>query len=346
MYFVSLHCRNKNNKEMEERWKDIKDYEGIYQVSTQGRIRALTRCYTDSLGRTVSRRGKMLNVRISSQTGYPSVNLSKDGVAKTNSVHRLVAEAFIPNPDRLPCVNHKDESRDNNIVENLEWCTYQYNNTYGTAVDKKVASLVKFHEEHSDDTKAVVQYTTKGERVREFQSLKHAEEEFGLYKNSCITACCFHNTKTAYGFVWRFKGEPFSLEEHKPKRHQKYVIKRDSSGNEVARYESVSDAARENGFNRHVLQKTNVIDGFVYEVEKKDNEFVPKGHKGARPDLIGRGTKRVYQYTKNGEFVAEYESIKAAAIAMGSEKRSSDIINCAKGNIRSAFGFDWRYKKG
>lgn len=345
MFFVSLYRQNKILKVMEEIWKDIKGYEGIYQVSTIGRVKALPRTVTDSLGRTMRKEERILATRPSSQTGYLSINLTKDGKVKTHSVHRLVAEAFIPNPMELPCVNHKDETRDNNMVDNLEWCTYQYNNTYGTAMERRNASLAKFIAEHLDESKAVIQYSLEGKKIREFACLRDAEKELGLYKNSTVAACCFHQSKTAYGFVWRFKGEPFSLEEYKPKRHQKFVIKRNAEGEEVARYKSVSEAARENGFDRHALQRTNIIDGFTYEVEKKENEFIPTGHKGPRPDLIGKRAKKIYQYTKDGAFVAEYNSIKEAAIAMGSEKRSSDIINCAKGNIRSAFGFDWRYKK-
>lgn len=335
---------------MEEIWKDIRGYEGIYQVSTRGRVKALPRTVTDSLGRTTKRNARILSTPPSVQTGYPSINLTKDGVTKTHSVHRLVAEAFIPNPSGLPCVNHKDESRDNNNVENLEWCTYLYNNNYGTAPERRDKSIKKYfetHEVHSHEMpgRCICQYTVKGELVREFVSINDAERELKVGQSSGISACCSHKLKTAYGFVWRFKDEPFSLEENKPKRHQKFVIKRDAEGNEVARYKSVSEAARENGFGRHALQQTNVIGGFSYEVEKKENEFIPKGHKGPRPDLIGKGVKKVYQYTKDGVFVAEYNSVKDAAIAMGSIKRAPDISNCATGKLLTAFGYDWRYIK-
>lgn len=335
---------------MKEIWKDIKDYEGLYQVSTFGRVKSLPKTYIDSMGRHSQRKEKLMSLRISSRTGYPTVNLSKCNMTKTHSVHRLVAEAFIPNPKNLPCINHKDESRDNNRVENLEWCTYQYNNTYGTAIERRNESLRRYFDTHEvigheGKSSHIIQFSLSGDIIREFRSIDEAERELKLGKSSGVSACCNKKLKTAYGFVWRFKGEPFSLEEYKPKRHQKFVIKRNAGGEEVARYKSVSEAAKENGFERHALLKTNVIDGFVYDVEKKENEFIPTGHKGPRPDLIGKCAKKIYQYTKDGAFVAEYNSIKEAAIAMGSEKRSSDIINCAKGNIRSAFGFDWRYKK-
>ena len=335
---------------MEEIWKDISGYEGLYQVSSCGRVKALSRVSVDSLGRSTLRGEKMLVANASKQTGYPTVSLSKDGVVKYYNVHRLVAEAFIPNPNNLPCVNHKDESRDNNNVDNLEWCTYGYNNTYGTATQRRNESLRNYwkthqREPHGIPARHIVQYSLNGERIREFHSIREAERELKTGPSSGISACCNKKMYTAYGFVWRFADEPFSLQESKPKRHQKFVIKRDMDGNEVARYKSVSEAAKENGFERHVLRKTDVVNGFIYEVEKKENEFIPTGHKGARPDLIGKNTKKVYQYTKDGRFVAEYGSIKEAAIAIGNAKRSSDITNCAKGEIPSAYGYIWRYNK-
>lgn len=323
---------------MEEIWKDIENYEGLYQVSTIGRVRSVSRWVCDSIGRSYYKKGKILSARISSQTGYPTLNLMKDGVVKTHSVHRLVAEAFIPNPKNLPCINHKDESRDNNYVANLEWCSYGYNNTYGSAIQRRTETLRKGLE---GKHKTIYQFTKNGVLVAEFScGVAELEDKLGY----CISTCLVGNSKTAHGYVFTYD-DKFSYDEDKPKRHQKFVIKRDADGNEVTRYKSVSEAARENGFERHAIGRCSVIDGYYYEVEKKENEFIPVGHKGPRPDLVGRNTKTVYQYTKDGQFVAEYKSIKDAAIAMGDRKRSSDITNCAKGNIPSAFGFDWRYKK-
>ena len=335
---------------MKEIWKDVKDYEGLYQVSSIGRVKSLPREYTDSMGRAVKKKERILSLRISSQTGYPTLNLFKNGKRETVSVHRLVAEAFIPNPQNLPCINHKDETRDNNIVENLEWCSYRYNNTYGSASEKRSASALKYWDTHQREpyyvpAKHVIQYSLKGEAIREFISIGEAERELKVGQSSGISACCNKKLKTTYVFVWRFAGDPFSIEDHKPKRHQKYVIKRDCNGNEIARYKSVSEAARVNKFNRHALLVTNFIDDFFYEVEKKDNEFIPTGHKGPRPDLIGKGARPIYQFTKEGEFIAEHASIKEAAIAIGKVNGTPDIVKCAKGFIPSAFGFNWKYKK-
>ena len=132
---------------MKEIWKDIKGYEGYYQVSNLGRVRSLKRVV--GAGKNANHSTQTLNGRIlkSAYTKkYVTTILSKDGKTKCFSVHKLVAEAFIPNPDNLPCVNHKDENKHNNKVDNLEWCTYKYNNEYNGRVDKckhKISNTLK-----------------------------------------------------------------------------------------------------------------------------------------------------------------------------------------------------------
>lgn len=106
----------------EEIWKPVVGYEGLYEVSSYGRVRSL-------------RRGRILTGTIN-RDGYVRCHIKVNGVLKSHFVHRLVAEAFIPNPDNLSCVNHKDEVKINNSVENLEWCDRKYNNNYGSRMDK------------------------------------------------------------------------------------------------------------------------------------------------------------------------------------------------------------------
>ena len=119
---------------MEEVWKPIFDYSD-YQVSNLGRIKSL-------------KRHKILK-QFDNRRGYKRVNLTKFGISKPFAIHRLVAKAFIPNPNKYPCVNHKDENPSNNCASNLEWCTYQYNNTYGTAKERRV----KTYKDNTDKRK-------------------------------------------------------------------------------------------------------------------------------------------------------------------------------------------------
>lgn len=123
---------------MQEVWKDIIGYEGLYQISNLGRVKSLERV-------TISKNGKRytcqeLCLRFGNIKGYKFVVLRKGCKSYQVLVHRLVAQAFIPNPDSLPEVNHKDENKSNNHVDNLEWCTHKYNSNYGTAKMRMVES--------------------------------------------------------------------------------------------------------------------------------------------------------------------------------------------------------------
>lgn len=112
---------------MEEEWRDIKGYENLYQVSNKGQIKSLGNGKSNNSFTHVERIMKAFLTE-----GYLKVRLCKNGKTKSFLVHRLVAESFLPNPDNLPCVNHKSEKKTENNVENLEFCSYQYNNNYGT----------------------------------------------------------------------------------------------------------------------------------------------------------------------------------------------------------------------
>ncbi len=125
---------------MEEIWKDIKGYEGFYQVSNLGNIRSVGRNIIKGSGKYYKEENVLKLAK--GKSGYYCVKLSIDGVKKTKSVHRLVAEAFIPNQNNLPCINHINEDKLDNRVENLEWCDYSYNNKYGDGNLKRTKSKI------------------------------------------------------------------------------------------------------------------------------------------------------------------------------------------------------------
>lgn len=112
---------------MEEIWKDITGYEGLYQVSNLGNVKSFRGSTKYGKPKEFILKPSVIN------SGYGVVTLYSGTSKSKHQIHRLVASAFIPNPFNLPCVNHKDENKLNNRVENLEWCTYQYNNNYGSA---------------------------------------------------------------------------------------------------------------------------------------------------------------------------------------------------------------------
>lgn len=114
-----------------EKWASISGWEGLYEVSTLGRVRSVQRTEYGVTKILKCRGGK-----------YHSVILCRDGFRKSELVHRLVAQAFIPNPDDLPFVDHKDEDKHNNCADNLEWCTRSYNRNYGTCTERQRAKML------------------------------------------------------------------------------------------------------------------------------------------------------------------------------------------------------------
>lgn len=126
----------------DEIWKDIPNYEGYYQVSNYGRVKSLPRWIIYSDGRKYFYDGVLLKQK-HDHGGYCGVELTINSNLETFKVHRLVAQMFIPNPNNLPEVNHKDENKDNNCVDNLEWCDNYYNNHYGTRLERINDIMIK-----------------------------------------------------------------------------------------------------------------------------------------------------------------------------------------------------------
>lgn len=114
---------------MTEVWRPVVGYEGLYEVSSFGRVKSLSKKWISGTGRTCLHDGIIMSLTKSPE-GYPQLRLRKNKVATTHRVHRLVAEAFIPNPLQLRCVNHIDSNRENNLLENLEWATHQTNRNH------------------------------------------------------------------------------------------------------------------------------------------------------------------------------------------------------------------------
>ena len=183
---------------MEEIWKDINGYEGLYQISNLGSVKSLKDNhgnYTEEI-----RNGTPNN------KGYLIIDLYKNGKRKHYSIHRLVAQAFIPNPDNLPIVNHKDENKENNNVDNLEWCTYEYNNNYGT-INKRHSETMKGRK-LSEEHKRKISNSIKGNKHPQakkvkcittgeiFDYIKEAGRKYNI-GSSHISKCCKGKAKSA-----------------------------------------------------------------------------------------------------------------------------------------------------
>lgn len=179
---------------MEEIWKDIKGYEGWYQVSNLGRVRSLDR-YVNGNGISCDfqfMKGKILK-GIPDKLGYIRVNLRRNASYNIRLVHQLVAEAFIDNPDNLPYINHKDEHPENNVVDNLEWCTPKYNVNYGTSIER--SSRTKWRK--------VIQFDKEGNEIARWDSLKEAAKFIGRAQQN-ISRCCRGKAPSCGGYIWRY----------------------------------------------------------------------------------------------------------------------------------------------
>ena len=175
-----------------EIWKDVKGYEGLYQVSNLGKIESLTRIVTNKINVTRVFKGQaMLLIK---SKGYLVLSVSKNGNQKVKKAHRLVAQAFIHNPDSKCCVNHKDGNKLNNNVNNLEWVTPKENNDHAYKTGLKNCNHLK---------KKVVMLSLNGNVIRVFESNKEAGITMGIHLGD-ISGCCLGKRKTAGGYKWEY----------------------------------------------------------------------------------------------------------------------------------------------
>ena len=163
-----------------EEWRDVVGYEGLYQVSSEGRVKSLKR-----KGR---RKERILKHQID-RNGYLRLNLCAGGKSRLLFVHRLVCQAFHENPDNNPCVNHIDENKTNNAARNLEWCTYEENNNHGTRNERA--------------SKPVGQYSLEGKLIKLWPSLTEVKRQTGFDQGN-ISLAANGKRKQAYGFIWKY----------------------------------------------------------------------------------------------------------------------------------------------
>lgn len=229
-----------------EEWRDVKGYENLYQVSRKGRVRSSHKGYWEVLTSVVNRQG------------YNQYLFHKDGKRKNMRGNRLVAEAYILNPDNLPFVNHKDENPANDCVDNLEWCTAKYNINYGTA--RQRASI-----NHSKN-RPVCMFDVDGAFIREFYNLNEAAK-YIQGKHTCILRCCCNKVFCYKGYIWRYKEDVDSIadaiRQYKKSKTTNRKIEVRIKG-QIKIFNSISQASKELGISRDTLRKYNHLGDILW----------------------------------------------------------------------------------
>lgn len=246
-----------------EIWKDVVGWEGYYEVSNMGRVRSVDRICDNK-----HRKGKLLKLHNTIRTGrrkqdehpYIYVHLSRKCKPFRGAVHRLVAMAFVPNPNpsQFNQVNHKDENKSNNRADNLEWCDNRYNCNYGSHVKKAV--------ENCPHRKVVRQYTLLGEFVKEYFSAAEAAKAVNIEYPSIVNVCR-GDMISAGGFLWRYVNPSTEIKAKILKCQHRLehmmVVQMDMKRRVVNIFKSTIEASRSTGFPRtgikHALQRDNPI---------------------------------------------------------------------------------------
>lgn len=173
---------------IDEIWKDIKGFEGLYQVSNYGQIKSLKWNHSNTI--------KLLT--LTNNQGYMRTYLFKDKIKYSKYVHDLVAEAFIPNPNHYTEVNHIDENKENNFYLNLEWCNKKYNSNYG--------NRNKLISQNSAMLRPILQYDLGDNFIKEYPCIISAVKELGI-RSSGISNCCAGRYSQSGGYKWKYKEE-------------------------------------------------------------------------------------------------------------------------------------------
>ena len=181
---------------MNEKWEEIKGYNGLYLVSNTGKVKSME----------WNRTKKAKELKQYDQRGYKLVGIRRNGTLHNYLVHRLVATAFVPNPRNLYDVNHIDGNKANNCAENLEWVTKSENTRHAIKMGLRPAGCTYEHKKGNDSPvcKKILQYTKDLEFIRCWNSVYEIENELG-YRKQSIHRCCRGERKTYMGYIWKHK---------------------------------------------------------------------------------------------------------------------------------------------
>lgn len=246
-------------------WLPVVGYEGLYLVSDDGFVKRLERTIVLPNGAIGIIKERVLK-RILGRDGYLYVCLTKNNISKRHAIHRLVATAFIPNPNNLPEVNHKDEVRNNPCVENLEWCDRKYNCNYGNRAKKYSKSRGR----------SVDRYSLDGEYIDTWDCESQFTKKFGYKGQNLIIKVCKHYNgySSAYGYKWKYHGDDSDFNTYS---RGIPVLQFSLDNKFIKEYPNSIVASRETGvcatgINKCAIGKQKTSGGFIWKRgEKHEN---------------------------------------------------------------------------
>lgn len=320
-----------------EIWKPIIEFEDRYEVSNFGNIKSIK---------------SGINLKpAKSKKGYLLVSLYNGISSKSKRVHRLVAEAFIPNPYNLPQVNHKDENKENNNINNLEWCDNNYNIHYGTVIKRSKIPLMK----------KVLEFDLNGNFIKEWDSTHEPEAFYGFKKNT-ISKCCrmIKKSLTLHGRFWLYKDEyekDKSILDYRIKKFNekqdltpKPVIQFTKEGKYIREYPCIRDAERETGFKGGVISysclgKNKKVKSYIFLYKddyEKDKTIINKRVELLKQPLVMTKHNGIEQIDEYGNTVKIYKSLRDCK---NDGFNPGNIGSCCRGIKPQYKGYTWRYIK-
>lgn len=297
-----------------EQWRPIARYDGLYLVSDCGHVK--------------DARDDQALPMYPDKDGYQLVHFKYEGKRYTEKVHRLVAEAFIPNTDGKPTVNHINEVKDDNRVSNLEWATYLEQIHHGTRDERAMESI---------DTRPVMQLAENGDCVGRYESVRNAARVVGR-KPEAIVDCLKGRSQKCAGFRWIYETPETPLKTGREKNRP--VAQIDFDGATVCIHPSVQAAARSVGISPSGIclcigGKRRTAGGFRWKYDET----------GAYADYEDKQTSDmkipILQFDADGNFLNEFDSVTAAAKAV--RRSTGEICRCLKGRRKTCGGYQWRY---
>ena len=334
-----------------EIWKKVNGYEDYYEVSNTGKVRSISREIKRSNKGNYYQEGKVLTLS-QNRKGYYIANLWINGKGKKHFIHRLVADAFIDNPNNYPVINHKDENPQNNNVENLEWCTYSYNVNYGIANKRRIKTISKPIYQLDKDSKEIIKIWTNANEVA---------NHYNCSKGKIFGWC--QDYAEAEGCIWcyadnyesGFKGKVRRAYRVKPKPTEEDIIRRGIKRKNrnrpickismddftiIKRYDNINEAKDDgNDYNKLyacLSKQTKKYNNFFWcYADEYDNIEFDKLKKSKGSKSIIMFDLQTNEVLNKWDSMTEMYNKDGYAITL--------VGKCCKGIINNAYGYGWRY---